>query len=207
MLVHIHPRNPEERKLRQVIDCLQDGGVIIYPTDTVYALGCDITRPAAIERLCRIKGIALKKANFAFICKDLSDISEYTRPFNTSTYKLMRKCLPGAFTFILEASNKVPKLLNANRKTVGIRIPDNEIALSIVRMLGNPLITTSLKVEDDINEYPTDAEEIYDLYSNLVDMVVAGEVGGVQPSTIVDCSGSAPTLLRQGAGELPYDLD
>jgi len=207
MLLHIHPRNPEERKLRQVVDCLRDGGVIIYPTDTVYALGCDITRSSAIEQLCRLKGIALKKANFAFICEDLSHISEYTRPFGTQAYKLMRKCLPGAFTFILEASNKVPKLLNANRKTVGIRVPDNEIALSIVRLLGNPLITTSLKIDDEINEYPTDPEEIYDLYGNQVDIVIAGDVGGIEPSTVVDCTGDAPSLVRQGAGELPYDLD
>jgi tRNA threonylcarbamoyl adenosine modification protein (Sua5/YciO/YrdC/YwlC family) len=207
MLIELHPRNPEPRKIAQIIECLKGGGTIIYPTDTVYGLGCDITSSSAIEQICRIKGISSKKANFSFICNDLSHIAEYTRPFGSPVYKLMRKCLPGAFTFILNASNKVPKMLNANKKTVGIRVPDNPIALLLAQELGNPLISTSLKIDDEINEYPTDPYEIHELYERVVDMVVAGDVGGTMPSTIIDCTGDLPTLIRQGAGELPYDLD
>ncbi len=207
MLIELHPDNPEPRKLKQIIECLRDGGTIIYPTDTVYGLGCDITDNSAIEKVCRLKGIKASKANFSFICEDLSHISEYTRPFSTSTYKLMKRCLPGAFTFILQASSKVPKMLNANKKTVGIRVPDNKIALTLVRELGNPLISTSLKIADSINEYPTDPYEIHEQYGNVVDMVIDGGVGGLRPSTIVDCSDGEPTLVRQGAGELPFELD
>lgn len=206
MLIEIHSRNPEPRKIAQVVECLRGGGTIIYPTDTVYGLGGDITSNSAFEQICRIKGVQPKKANFSFICNDLSHISEYTRPFGSPTYKLMKKCLPGAFTFILNASNKVPKMLNANKKTVGIRVPNNEIALALARELGNPLISTSLKINDDINEYPTDPYEIHELYNRVVDMVVAGDVGGIMPSTVIDCTGELPELIRQGAGELPYEL-
>jgi tRNA threonylcarbamoyl adenosine modification protein (Sua5/YciO/YrdC/YwlC family) len=203
MLIELHPDNPEPRKLATIIECIQDGGLIIYPTDTVYGIGCDIQNPSAIEKLCRLKGIKPNKANFSFICNDLSHISEYTRPFSTSVYKLMRKCLPGAFTFILNANNNVPKLLNSNKKTVGIRVPDHQIPLILVKMLGNPLISTSLKVEDEINEYPTDPYLIHEDYEKLVDLVIDAGMGGTQPSTVVDCTGSEPILIRQGAGELP----
>ena len=185
MLLTIHPDNPDTRKLKLVTECLQDGGVIIYPTDTVYGLGCDFSNTSAIERLCRIKGIKSNKANFAFICSDLSHISEYAKPFGTNIYKLMRRCLPGAFTFILNATSRVPKLLNNNRKTIGIRVPDHNIALQIVSSLGNPIISTSLKLNDDINEYPTDAEFIHDQFHKLVDIVIDGGVGLSEPSTVM----------------------
>jgi tRNA threonylcarbamoyl adenosine modification protein (Sua5/YciO/YrdC/YwlC family) len=206
MFLEIHPQNPEPRKIAQVVECLRGGGTIIYPTDTVYGLGCDISSSSALEQICRIKGVQAKKANFSFICNDLSHIAEYTRPFGSPVYKLMKKCLPGAFTFILNASNKVPKMLNANKKTVGIRVPDNAIALALARELGNPLISTSLKIDDEINEYPTDPYEIHEIYERLVDMVIGGDIGGIVPSTIIDCTGELPELIRQGAGELPYAL-
>lgn len=203
MLIEIHPDNPEPRKIQTVLECLQDGGLLIYPTDTVYGIGCDIHNSDAIEKLCRLKGVKPNKANFSFICNDLSHISEYTRPFSTSIYKLMRKCLPGAFTFILNANNNVPKLLNSNKKTVGIRVPAHNIPLALVKALGNPLISTSLKTDDEINEYPTDPYLIHEMYEHLVDMVIDAGVGGVHPSTVVDCTGSEPELIRQGLGELP----
>lgn len=203
MLIEIHPDNPEPRKIQTVLECLQNGGLLIYPTDTVYGIGCDIHNSDAIEKLCRLKGVKPNKANFSFICNDLSHISEYTRPFSTSIYKLMRKCLPGAFTFILNANNNVPKLLNSNKKTVGIRVPAHNIPLALVKALGNPLISTSLKTDDEINEYPTDPYLIHEMYEHLVDMVIDAGVGGVHPSTVVDCTGSEPELIRQGLGELP----
>ena len=207
MLLEIHPENPQPRLIAQVIECLQDGGIIIYPTDTVYGLGCDIMNNQAIEKICRLKGIPSKKAQFSFICPDLSNISEYTRPFSSATYRLLKQSLPGAFTFIFNASNKVPKMLNSNKKTVGIRIPNNKIALSLIDGLGNPLISTSLKVDDDINEYPTDPYHIEELYGNQVDIIIAGGIGGTVPSTIIDCTENTPTLIRQGAGVLPYEID
>jgi len=207
MLLNIHPDNPDPRKLKQVAECLLDGGLIIYPTDTVYGMGCDFSNNSAIEKLCRIKGIKPNKANFSFICSDLSHISEYAKPFGTNIYKLMRKCLPGAFTFILNATSKVPKMLNNNRKTVGIRVPDNNIALQIVSTLGNPIISTSLKLNDEINEYPTDPELIYEEFHKLVDIVIDGGAGNTEPSTIIDCTESNPQLVRQGAGELPFELE
>jgi tRNA threonylcarbamoyl adenosine modification protein (Sua5/YciO/YrdC/YwlC family) len=206
MLLSIHPDNPDPRKLKLITECLLDGGLIIYPTDTVYGMGCDFSNNSAIEKLCRIKGIKPNKANFSFICSDLSHISEYAKPFTTNVYKLMRKCLPGAFTFILNATSKVPKMLNNNRKTIGIRIPDNNIALSIVAALGNPIISTSLKLQDEINEYPTDAELIYEEFHKLVDIVVDGGAGNAEPSTVIDCTENMPQLIRQGAGILPFDL-
>jgi tRNA threonylcarbamoyl adenosine modification protein (Sua5/YciO/YrdC/YwlC family) len=199
----IHPKNPEERKINQVVDCLREGGVIIYPTDTVYGLGCDLHNPRAIERVCQIKGIKPKKANFAFICYDLSHISEYARSLSNSTFRLMKKALPGAFTFILQATNKVPKILDNNRKTVGIRVPDHPIPRMIVEKLGNPIITTSIhNDEDEIIEYITEPERIYVKFANLVDIVIDGGIGGIKPSTIVDCTNDTFEIVRQGAGIL-----
>ena len=199
----IHPKNPEERKINQVVDCLREGGVIIYPTDTVYGLGCDLQNPRAIERVCQIKGIKPKKANFAFICYDLSHISEYARSLSNSTFRLMKKALPGAFTFILQATNKVPKILDNNRKTVGIRVPDHPIPRMIVEKLGNPIITTSIhNDEDEIIEYITEPERIYEKFANLVDIVIDGGIGGIKPSTIVDCTNDTFEIVRQGAGIL-----
>ncbi len=202
MLLSIHPNNPAERLLQQAVDCLKKGGVIIYPTDTVYGMGCDITNPKAIERICKLKGIKLEKANFSFICHDLSHISDFTKPFDTATFRLLKKSLPGPFTFILNANGNVPKLLSSNKKTVGIRVPDNTIAREIVRLLGNPIISTSIHDDDEIIEYSTDPELIYEKYEGLVDMVIDGGFGDSEPSTIVDCTNGTPEVLRAGKGDI-----
>ncbi len=205
MLIKIHPENPQERKIKQVIEVLRDGGVIIYPTDTVYGLGCDINNQRAIERICKIKGIKAKNANLSFICADLSNISAYTKPFSTSVYKLMKRSLPGPFTFILEANSTVPKLLKNRKKTVGIRVPNSPIVRDLVEGLGQPLLSSSIKnldEEDDIVEYPTDPYEIYEQYQHLVDLVIDGGVSYNVPSTVVDCTDDEPFLIRQGLGEL-----
>lgn len=203
LFLEIHPKNPEERKIKQVIECLQSGGVVIYPTDTIYGLGCDLHNQRAIEKICQIKGIKPKKANFAFICNDLSHISEYARSLSNATFRLMKKALPGAFTFILEATNKVPKILDNNRKTIGIRVPDHPIPRIIVEKLGNPLITTSIhNDEDEYIEYTTDPELIYEKFKNVVDIVIDGGIGGIKPSTIVDCTNDDFEIIRQGAGIL-----
>lgn len=202
MLIKIHPQNPNERLIKQVIETLQRGGVIIYPTDTIYGLGCDITRPKAIEKICAIKGLRPEKAYFSFICADLSHISEYTKPITNETFRLLKRTLPGPFTFILDASNKVPKLLSSKKKTVGIRIPDNNITREIVNHLGNPIISTSIHEEDDIMEYATDPELIHEKYRNLVDLVIDGGYGENLPSTVVDCTSEPLAVLRQGKGIL-----
>lgn len=201
-LIDIHPKNPERRKLAEIITCLQDGGVIIYPTDTIYGLGCDLLQPKAIQRVCKIKNIKPEKINLSFICNDLSHISEYTRNLPTSTFKLMKSLLPGPYTFILEANNNVPKILDTKKKTVGIRIPDHAIPRQIVEELGNPLVTTSIKSDDQILEYTTEPEEIYEEYKNLVDIVINAGPGGNIPSTILDCTKDGePLLVRRGLGE------
>ena len=201
MLLEIHPDNPDPRKIAQVIECLRDGGVIIYPTDTIYGLGCDIMQPKAIEKVCRIKGVKAEKTNFSFICQDLSHITEFTMATDNNIYKLMRKTLPGAYTYILRANNAVPKLFKNNKKTVGIRVPDNNIALDIVRALGNPILSTSLHTpEDDFLDYYTDPQDIYEHYEKLVDIVIDGGYGGNVASTVVDCTSDIPELIRKGAG-------
>ena len=202
MLIYVPPNNPNSTNLRIVLECLRDGGVIIYPTDTVYGIGCDIYRPEAVERICTIKKINPKKANFSFICYDLSHISDFTKHVDTPIYKLMKKTLPGPFTYILQANNKVPKLFKSKKKTVGIRIPDNDVCREIVKELGNPLMSTSIHDEDDIVEYTTDPEIIYENYKNFVDVVVHGGYGKNEPSTVVDCSDGYVTILRQGVGNL-----
>jgi len=198
----IHPQNPEERKIKQVVEILKQGGLIIYPTDTVYGLGCDLHNQRAIERVAQIKGVKAKKANFAFICHDLSHISEYARSVSNATFRLMKKALPGAFTFVLEASNKVPKILDNNRKTVGIRVPKHPIPRAIVEHLGNPIITTSIHHEEGLVEYLTDPERIYENFKHQVDIVIDGGIGGFVPSTIVDCTDDSFEVLREGAGNL-----
>lgn len=200
--LEIHPQTPEERKIKQVVDLLQDGGIIIYPTDTIYGMGCDIHNARAIERLARIKGVKPEKANFSFICHDLSHLSDYARHVSTPVFKLMKKALPGPFTFILEGSSKVPKILNNNKKQVGIRIPDHAIPRAIVEMLGNPIITTSVPELKEGIEYNTDPELMYETYRNMVDLVIGGGIGGVQPSTIVNCIDDEPVVIREGAGDL-----
>ena len=202
MLVKLYEKNPDQRQIDKIVELLRNGGVIIYPTDTVYGMGCDITKARAVERIARLKGIKPEKAQFSFICSDLSHLSDFARHVDNNTFKLMKHNLPGPFTFILNASTQVPKVIKQKRKTVGIRVPDNNIILEIVRQLGNPILTTSLKVEDDILEYPTDPELIQEEYGDLVDAVIDGGYGGIVPSTIVDCSSDEPELIREGLGVL-----
>jgi len=203
MLLNIHPENPEPRKINQVIEILKNDGVIIYPTDTIYGLGCDIHSHKAMERICAIKKINPEKANLTFVCADLSNITDYSRPFSTTVYKIMKRCLPGPYTFILNANNNLPKLLRNKKKTVGIRVPNSPIVFSLVNGLGAPLLSTSIKnldEEDDIIEYPTDPYEIHDQYENLVDLVIDGGFGRNIPSTIIDCTGDEIILQRAGLG-------
>jgi tRNA threonylcarbamoyl adenosine modification protein (Sua5/YciO/YrdC/YwlC family) len=202
MFVKLYEKSPDQRQIDRIVTLLRDGGVIIYPTDTVYGMGCDITKARAVERIARIKGIKPEKARFSFICSDLSHLSDYARHVDNHTFKLMKSHLPGPYTFILEASTQVPKSIKHNRKTVGIRIPNNNIILEIVRQLGHPILTTSLKENDKILEYPTDPELIYEEYRDFVDAVIDGGYGGIVPSTILDCSGDEPELVREGLGEI-----
>jgi len=204
LVVKLYEKNPDQRLIDRIVELLRDGGVIIYPTDTVYGMGCDITKARAVERVARIKGVKLEKAQFSFICSDLSHLSDYARHVDNATFKLMKSYLPGPYTFILTASNQVPKSIKHNRKTVGIRVPDNNIILEIVRQLGNPILTTSLKMDDEILEYPTDPELIAEEYGELVDAVIDGGYGGIVPSTIIDCSGDEPELIREGLGEVDF---
>lgn len=202
MILKIHPQNPEQRKVDQVIDCLRDGGVIIYPTDTVYGIGCDIYNQKAVERICRIRNIDRKKANFSFICYDLSHLSDFARNVDTATYKLMKKAFPGPFTFVLQAKNTVPDLFKSKKKTVGIRIPDNNIAREIVNRLGNPIMSASVHDEDEVIEYTTNPELIHEKYEDMVDMVIDGGYGDNHVSTVIDCSNGSAEILRQGKGIL-----
>jgi tRNA threonylcarbamoyl adenosine modification protein (Sua5/YciO/YrdC/YwlC family) len=206
MLIKIYPENPNEKTIQQVVDVLRKGGIIIYPTDTVYGLGCDITNHRAIEAICKLRRIKPEKANFSFVCYDLSHISDYIKPIDNATYRVLKKALPGPFTFIFNASNMVPKLLSSNKKTVGIRVPDNNIARCIVKELGNPILSTSIKDEDEIIEYSTDPELIYEKYQDLVDMVIDGGYGGNVASTVVDCTTGDFEIIREGKGELDLYL-
>jgi len=202
MLIKIYPENPNEKTIEQVADVLRKGGIIIYPTDTVYGLGCDITNQKAIERICKIRNIKPEKANFSFICYDLSHISDYIKPIDNTTFRVLKKALPGPFTFIFNASHAVPKLLSSNKKTVGIRVPNNNIAREIVKVLGNPILSTSIHDEDDIIEYSTDPELIYEKYKDLVDLVIDGGYGENIPSTVVDCTNGDFEIIREGKGNL-----
>ena len=202
MLLKLYEKSPDQKVVQKVVDLLRVGGVIIYPTDTVYGMGCDITKARAVERVARIKGIKPEKARFSFLCSDLSHLSDFARHVDNDTFKLMKSSLPGPYTFILNASNQVPKSVKHNRKTVGIRIPDNNIILEIIRQLGHPILTTSLKKDDQILEYPTDPELIAEEYGDLVDAVIDGGYGGIIPSTVIDCSGDEPVVIRVGLGEL-----
>ena len=204
MIVKLYENNPDPKVVLEVVELLEKGGVIIYPTDTVYGIGCDITKARAVERVARIKGVKPEKANFAFICSDLSHLSDYAKQVDNNTFKLMKACLPGPYTFILNASNNVPKILKQKKKTVGIRVPDNNIIREIVRKLGHPILTTSLKEDDEILEYSTDPEAIHDEYKDLVDLVIDGGYGGIIPSTILDCTGADPVLIREGLGAIDY---
>lgn len=206
MLIKIYPENPSPKAIEQVAQVLRRGGLIIYPTDTVYGLGCDITNQKAIEAIARIRHIKPEKANFSFICYDLSNISAYTKPIDNATFRVLKKALPGPFTFIFNASGNVPKLLSSNKKTVGIRVPDNNIAREIVKVLGNPILSTSIRDEDDIIEYSTDPELIHEKYENLVDLVIDGGYGGNIASTVVDCTSGDFEIIREGKGDLEMFL-
>jgi len=199
MLLRIHHQNPQPRLLNQVVDCLKNGGVIIYPTDTIYGLGCDIYQPKAIERICKIKNLDPQKAQLSFICRDLSHLSDYTKSIDTPLYRVLKNYLPGPYTFILPASKAVPKLLKSKKDTVGIRVPDNVICSSILETLGNPILSASLPGEM-VEEY-TDPEIIYDKFGKFVDFVIDGGVGGIIPSTVIDCTTEDWTVIRQGLGE------
>ncbi len=202
-LLKIHPENPEQRKIDKVVEVLRAGGVIIYPTDTVYGIGCDIHNKDAVERVARIKGVDSSKNNFSFICNDLSHISEYVRNLPTATFKLMKKTLPGPYTFILRSSSNVPKVMDSKKKTVGIRIPDHNIPCEIVKKLGNPIITTSIHDDDEIVEYSTDPELIYEKFSNMVDIIIDGGPGNNVASTVVDCTDDVEVkIVREGMGDL-----
>jgi tRNA threonylcarbamoyl adenosine modification protein (Sua5/YciO/YrdC/YwlC family) len=202
MLIRMYPDNPDPRKVRQVCDILMNSGIIIYPTDTVYGIGCDITQTKAIEKIARMKGLNPEKTTFSFICHDMSHIADYTNPISNDIFKLMKRNLPGPFTFILNSNSNVPKLLKSKRKTVGIRIPDNNIIREIVRELGKPILSTSVYDEDEIIEYTTDPELIYEKYSELVDIVIDGGYGDNMASAIIDCTGDSPEILRHGPKEL-----
>ncbi len=200
--LYIHPQNPEKRKINYVVDALRNGGIIIYPTDTIYGIGCDLMNRKSVERLCKIMDIKPNKLDLSFICNDLSHISEFVKRIDTPVFKVLKRSLPGPYTFILESSSRVPKILDVNKKTVGIRIPDHAIPRTIVAELGNPLITSSIKDDDLIVEYTTDPEEIYEDFKNLVDIVIDGGAGGNVPSTVVDCTGEQLKIIRQGLGKI-----
>lgn len=200
--IRLYEENPDPRRVRQIVEILRNGGVIIYPTDTFYGLGCDITNQKAVEKICKIKGINPKKHNFSFVCADLSNISHYTRVITKPVFKMMKKALPGPFTFILEASSQVPKILHSNKKTVGIRVPNHGVPRAIVEELGQPILSTSIYDEDEIVEYSTDPELIFEKYQNLVDVVIDGGYGSNVPSTILDCTGEEVVVVREGLGQL-----
>ncbi len=200
MILKIHPKNPEPRKIAEVVAVLAKGGVAIVPTDTIYAFVCDLSQYKGFEKICRIKGIKPEKANFSLLCKDLSNISNYTKPFDRSIYKLLNKALPGPYTFLLEASNEVPSLFRSKKKTIGLRIPDHPIIQELIEALGRPLVSTSLHDLDEIVEYPSDPELIAEQWESVVDLVVDGDFGHIVASTIIDCTSGEAVLLREGAG-------
>lgn len=199
--IKIYEDKPSEAAIKKVVDVLRNGGLVIYPTDTVYGLGCDITNSKALERVAKIKGIKLEKANFSFICSDLSNISDYVKQIDTATFKILKRSLPGPYTFILPGNNDLPKEFR-KKKTVGIRVPDNNIIIEIVKMLGNPIVSTSIYDEDAVLEYSTDPELIFEKWGNLVDLVIDGGYGDNTPSTIIDLSGYEPEVIREGKGSL-----
>jgi len=202
MLLQIHPENQSDRQIKMITECLSDGGTIIYPTDTVYGIGCDIFKSKAVERIAALRGIKPEKARFSFICHSLSQLSDFCLPINNNIFKMMRANLPGPFTFILEANNNVPKLIQSRKKTVGIRIPDNLIPVQIVKALGHPIMSASIHDEDEIIEYMSDPELIYEKYQDLVDIVIDGGYGSNEVSTIIDCTSGDPEIIRQGKGIL-----
>lgn len=200
MFIKLYNDNPNPKEINKIVNLLRDGGLIIYPTDTVYAMGCDALNVKAVDKICKLKGINPAKNNLSIICYDLSNISEYAKVDN-SIFKLMKKNLPGPFTFILNTTSSLPKVYK-ERKTVGIRVPDNNIIREIVNALGNPVMTTSIKDDDEMIEYSTDPELIYEKYNKNIDLVIDGGYGGIEASTIVNCTGEEIEIIRQGKGEL-----
>jgi len=198
--IKIYEDKPNEAAIKKVVDVLKSGGLVIYPTDTVYGLGCDITNSKALERIAKIKGIKLEKANFSFVCSDLSNLSDYVRQIDTATFKILKRSLPGPYTFILPGGNDLPKEFR-KKKTVGIRVPNNNIALEIVKMLGNPIVSTSIHDDDEVLEYSTDPELIFEKWQHLVDLVIDGGYGDNVGSTIIDLSGYEPVVIREGKGD------
>ncbi len=201
-MIKIYPENPAPKHIKMVIDVLENGGVVIFPTDTIYALGCSINKPKALDKIAQLKGIKKEKANFSFLVNDLSMLSEFTKPFDNKTFRLMRKNLPGPFTFILNANSNIPKIFQSKKKTIGFRIPENNILTSIIEELGTPLVSTSIHDDDEILEYTTDPELIYEKYKDRVDLVIDGGYGDNVASTVVDCTGDEPEIIRQGKGIL-----
>ncbi|WP_299781470.1 L-threonylcarbamoyladenylate synthase [uncultured Formosa sp.] len=199
--IKIYEENPNPKEIKKVVEVLKRGGLIIYPTDTVYGLGCDITNSKALERIARIKGVKLEKANFSFICYDLSNLSDYVKQIDTSTFKILKRALPGPYTFILPGAKTLPSAFK-KKKTVGIRVPNNKIALEIVKALGNPIVSTSIRDEDEVLEYTTDPELIHEKWDNLVDLVIDGGYGDNQASTVIDFSEAEPVIIREGKGNL-----
>lgn len=202
MLYNIHPETPQKRKVKQVVEILKSGGVIIYPTDSVYALGCDFANEDAVDKICKLRGLDPTKANLTFICKDISQVAEYTAQMSNETFRLMKRNLPGPFTFILKSNNSVPKMFKNKKRTVGVRIPKNNIVNEIVEQLGRPILSASLKSDEEISEYFTDPKLIQEKYEKRVDAIIDGGVGNHDPSTVVDCTGDEPLLVREGIEDL-----
>ena len=200
MLLKIYPENTNQKEIQKVVAHLKKGGLFIFPTDTVYSIGCDLSNSRAVEKMARIKGVKLKDANFSLICYDLSHLSDFCKPMDNSVFKMMKKALPGAFTFILKANNNVPKLFKANKKTIGIRVPDNNIIREVVKELGNPVVSTSVHDDDEVVEYTTDPELIHEKYANDIDLVIDGGYGKNVASTVIDCTDGEPVIIRQGLG-------
>jgi len=204
MLVKLYEENPSPRQIREIAQCLDNGGVVIYPTDTVYGMGCSIYKPKAVEIISQLKGIDLNKANFSIICNNLSDLSTYAKPINNNIYKVMKKCLPGPYTFILPASGNVPKLFMSKKKTIGIRVPDNSIIQAIIAELGHPIMSTSIEIDNDNIEYSIDPELIHEKYSHAVDIVIDGGFGDIEGSTILDCTDDEIEVIREGKGIIDF---
>jgi tRNA threonylcarbamoyl adenosine modification protein (Sua5/YciO/YrdC/YwlC family) len=202
MVVTIMPDNIDRRKIDQAIECLNNDGLLIFPTDTVYSIGCSLNSPKALEKLARLKGVKLEKANFSLLCEDLSHLSDFSKQVTNSVFKLMKQVLPGPFTFILEAGRNVPKVFSSRKKTIGIRVPDNNIAQALIRALGCPLVATSVHDDDEVLEYTADPERIAELWEHAVDLLIDGGPGGLEPSTVLDCTGTLVQLIRQGKGVL-----